>query len=65
MTAKPNDFQLQLERLQEKEKVARVNNEHPVSVIILKDIVHSQKLRSLSATKRSSGPLSTNRSPSL
>lgn len=39
MAAKPNDFDLQLERLQEKEKIARVNNDHPASVIILKDIV--------------------------
>jgi hypothetical protein len=39
MASKPSDFEAQLERLLEKEKTARINNEHLVSVAILKDIV--------------------------
>lgn len=63
MAAKPSDFDVQLERLQEKEKIARVNNDHPASVIILKDIVTQLTLRSLSAIRHNSGILLTNRSP--
>lgn len=64
MAAKSSDFDLQLERLQDKEKIARVNNDHPASVIILKDIVIPLTLRSHYATRLSSGTLSPNRSPS-
>ncbi len=35
-----SEFNAQLEKLLEKQKVARVNNEHMVSVTILKDIVN-------------------------
>jgi hypothetical protein len=35
-----SDFEAQLERMLEKEKIARVNNEHFTSVTILKEIVH-------------------------
>jgi hypothetical protein len=61
MAAKSNDFDLQLERLQDKEKIARVNNDHPASVIILKDIVIELTFRSLSAIRHNSGILSPNK----
>ena len=35
-----SEFDTQLEKLLEREKIARVNNEHFVSVTVLKDIVH-------------------------
>jgi hypothetical protein len=41
MTTKISEFDLQLEKLLDKEKTARINNEHFVSVTILKDIVIS------------------------
>jgi hypothetical protein len=41
MTSKVSEFDLQLEKLLDKEKTARINNEHFVSVTILKDIVLS------------------------
>lgn len=37
--SRPADFDGQLERLLEKEKNARINNDHPTSVAILKDII--------------------------
>jgi len=65
MAAKPSDFDVQLERLHEKEKIARVNNDHPASVIILKDIVTPTTFRLHYATRHNSGTLSMNRLPSL
>ena len=61
MASKPSDFEAQLEKLLDKEKTARVNNEHPVSVSILKDIVPPSKYRSPSAIKPRSGNASMNR----
>ena len=39
MASAPSDFQTQLDKLIEKEKTARINNDHLVSVSILKDII--------------------------
>jgi len=41
MSQKPTDLDNQLEKLLDKEKTARINNEHFNSVQILKDIVHN------------------------
>lgn len=38
--SRPADFDGQLERLLEKEKNARISNDHPTSVTILKDVVY-------------------------
>lgn len=65
MASRPSDFEAQLERLLDKEKTARVNNDHPVSVLILKDIVPPSKYRSPFAIKPRSGNVSTNRLLSL
>jgi len=64
MDVEPNDIDNDLQRLLEKEKLARVNNDHPTSVVILKDIVSQALPRSPSATRLSSGTPSTSRSPS-
>ena len=64
MKQEESEFDAQLSRLLEKEKVARVNNEHFTSVLILKDIVGAQSRRSVSATRHNSGNASTNRSTS-
>ena len=62
--AKNADFEAQLERLLDKEKIARVNNEHVTSVAVLKDIVPSISIRSLSADRPKNGHASTSKSPS-
>ena len=64
MSQSTADFDNQLEKLLEKEKNARINNEHFTSVLILKDIVQLISIRSRSATTRRNGPSSTIRSTS-
>jgi len=59
--SKNADFEAQLERLLDKEKIARVNNEHVTSVAVLKDIVNISRIRSLSADRPNSGHASTNK----
>lgn len=44
------ELEKQLEKLLDKEKTARINNDHFGSVTILKDIVHPSSFRSLSYT---------------
>ncbi len=39
MDVEKSEFDRELDKLLEKEKTARVGNDHPTSVIILKDIV--------------------------
>ena len=62
--AKNADFEAQLERLLDKEKIARVNNEHVTSVAVLKDIVNLISIRSLSADRLKNGHVFTSKSPS-
>lgn len=63
MASAPSDFQTQLDKLIEKEKTARINNDHLVSVSILKDIVTPITFRSHSAETRRNGKDSMTRSP--
>lgn len=53
------EFNAQLERLLEREKIARVNNEHFNSVAILKDIVLSFSFRLHYAIRLKTGKSST------
>lgn len=59
-----SEFDQQLNKLLEREKIARVNNEHFVSVTVLKDIVPVPLPRSPSAIRPRTGKSCSNRSTS-